>query len=192
MARRTLMKPGSWSAGPQANLSFPENLLRLRPGSGVAKYEALVRQTTTKNMSATANRSMRQSDYEALANFRYVLRRFLHFSSDAAAEAGLETQQYQALLAIRSARAPVWLTIGGLASQLLIQHHSAVGLVSRLERQKLVERKADIKDKRRVFVVLTPKGRSILTKLAAAHKEELKNAIPAFKRIIELVQRSTR
>lgn len=40
-------------------------------------------------------------EYEALAEFRYGLRQFLHFSEQAARAAGLEPQQHQALLALR-------------------------------------------------------------------------------------------
>ena len=42
-----------------------------------------------------------QADYEALAEFRYALRQFLHFSEDAARAAGLTPQQHQAMLAIK-------------------------------------------------------------------------------------------
>jgi len=64
-------------------------------------------------------------DYEALAAFRYEVRRFLHFAEQAAGAAGIEPHQYQALLAIRGL--PVWAraTIGILAESLQIRHHSA-------------------------------------------------------------------
>ena len=47
------------------------------------------------------------SDYARLASFRYSLRRFLHFSEEAAARVGLTGQQYQAMLVVRSRAAPV-------------------------------------------------------------------------------------
>src|SRR2546429_8956413 len=41
-------------------------------------------------------------DYEALANFRYLLRKFLRFSKDfLSAESHLSPEQYEALLAIK-------------------------------------------------------------------------------------------
>ena len=68
------------------------------------------------------------SDYKAIAAFRAVLRRFLHFSEEAAREAGISPQQHQLLLAIRGfsgeADAP---TIGDLAEALQIRHHSCRG-----------------------------------------------------------------
>ena len=41
------------------------------------------------------------SDYRALAEFRYQIRRFLHFSEQMARRAGLESQQHQVLLALK-------------------------------------------------------------------------------------------
>ena len=42
-----------------------------------------------------------KSQYETLAAFRYALRRFIHFSEEAAQAAGITAQQHQALLAIK-------------------------------------------------------------------------------------------
>ena len=41
------------------------------------------------------------SDYQALADFRYQIRRFLRFSEEAAYTADLEPQQHQLLLTIK-------------------------------------------------------------------------------------------
>ena len=41
------------------------------------------------------------SDYQALAEFRYQIRRFLHFSEQEVKGAGLERGQYQLMLAIK-------------------------------------------------------------------------------------------
>ena len=64
-----------------------------------------------------------KADYEALAAFRYALRRFLAFSDAAIREKGVTPQQHQALLAIKASRDES-LTIGALAEALLLQHHS--------------------------------------------------------------------
>ena len=73
------------------------------------------------------------ADYETLAAWRFSLRRFLAFSDEAASSVGLTQQQYLAMLVIKASREPV--TIGLLAEQLLVKHHSAVGLVNRLVQQ---------------------------------------------------------
>ena len=124
-------------------------------------------------------------DYRALALFRGALRRFLNFSGEAAVAAGLEPQQYQALLALRGASGTDAMTVGELAEELQIRPHSAVGLVTRLERQELVTRERGSADRRQVFVKLTPRGQDLLAGLAAAHKDELRKAIPALKTLIE-------
>src|SRR4030066_1601328 len=99
-----------------------------------------------------------KDDDEALAEFRYALRCFLHFSENAAETVGLTLQQHQALLFIIGNPGKEQLTIGELAERLQIRHHSAVGLVNRLEEQGLVERITNEEDRRQVFIGLTNKG----------------------------------
>jgi DNA-binding MarR family transcriptional regulator len=124
------------------------------------------------------------SDYRALALFRRTLRYFLHFSSEAALAAGIEPQQYQALLALRGSPRGGEMTVGELAEELLIRPHSAVGLATRLEKQGLVTREKRDSDRRQVFVVLSPRGRDLLIGLAAAHKDELRKAVPALRTLV--------
>ncbi len=75
-----------------------------------------------------ASARVTKAEYEALAAFRYNLRQFLSFSESAAASAGLTPRQYQAFLAIKGFPGRDSVTIGELAEQLQIAHHSAVGL----------------------------------------------------------------
>ena len=84
--------------------------------------------------------SLSKTDYETLAEFRYALRKFLGFSEAAASEHGVTPQQYQALLAIEGFPERNWVTIGELAEQMRVAHHSAVGLVDRMETMRLVKR----------------------------------------------------
>lgn len=112
-------------------------------------------------------------EYGRIAEFRYQLRRFLHFSEEAAKAAGLTPRQHQALLAIRGfpdGRDP---TIGELAERLQIRHHSAVELVNRMVSAGLVDRKESDIDRRQVLVGLTAAGRSRLEKLTLTHRDEL-------------------
>ena len=78
-----------------------------------------------------AKPKQRAIDYAALADFRYEVRRFLHFAEQAAQAAGIEPQQYQALLAIRGLPAWARATIGTMAERMQIRHHSAVELRDR-------------------------------------------------------------
>src|SRR5215471_21282131 len=116
---------------------------------------------------------MRRKDYEALAAFRYALRKFFRFSEEAAEQSGLSIRQYQALLTIRGFPGRDEVTVGEIAEWLQIRHHSAVGLVDRLALQHLVTRKRGKTDKRQVYILLTSKGKKILEKLAMLNKEEL-------------------
>ena len=52
--------------------------------------------------------SPRAIDYQALADLRFEIRRFLNFSERLVHAAGLEPQQHQALLAIKGLPAQRW------------------------------------------------------------------------------------
>src|SRR5712692_2945540 len=94
---------------------------------------------------------LRLADYEALAELRYQIRRFLHFSEQAARAAGLEPHQHQLLLALKGLPAPGEpASIGWLAERLQIQHHSAVELVDRLAERGLASRSRAPSDRRQV------------------------------------------
>jgi DNA-binding MarR family transcriptional regulator len=119
------------------------------------------------------------ADYRSLDAFRYRIRRFLHFSEEAAKAEGLEPQQHQMLLAIRAFEDPPSTpTIGQLAEHLLIRHHSAVGMIDRLAERGLVERLRGEADRRQVRVRLTASGCQKLRHLSRIHREELRQSGP--------------
>ncbi len=116
------------------------------------------------------------TEYQALAEFRYQLRRFLRFSEQAARAAGLEPQQHQLLLALKGLPQEKKATIGALAERLQIAHHSAVELVDRLAERGLIQRNRGEADQRQVLLTLTSQGEEVLQKLALAHRAELRLA----------------
>ena len=118
------------------------------------------------------------NDYRALADFRYQIRRFLHFSEAAAREEELEAQQHQMMLAIRGLEAGNGPTVGALAEYMFIRHHSAVGLIDRLEKRGLVIRERRSEDRRQAIVRLTSAGADVLERLAGSHRAELANLAP--------------
>ena len=120
-------------------------------------------------MGATINKA----DYEAMAQYRYAIRRFLRFSEEAARSAGLTPQQYQLLLAIKGYPGREHANISELAERMQLDHHSTVGLVDRTEERGLVQREQAHGDRRQVLVRLTPAGESLLGELAQVHREEL-------------------
>jgi DNA-binding MarR family transcriptional regulator len=119
------------------------------------------------------------SDYQALAEFRFQIRRFLHFSERAVKAAGLERGQYQLMLAIKGMPSGVRPRIRELANRMQILHHSAVELVNRLEAGGFVRRERAQDDRREVLLALTPKGEKVLAELALHHHNELRSAGPA-------------
>ena len=121
-------------------------------------------------------------DYARLAAFRHALREFMRFSEAAAAEVGLTAQHYQAMLVLRGCAEDRRVTINDLAQQLFVRHNSAVGLVDRLARGKLIVREPSRADRRKVELRLTGRGRQVLAKLAALHRHELQRIGPVMER----------
>ena len=114
------------------------------------------------------------SEYRKLEEFRFQIRRFLNFSESAARSAGIEPQQHQALLVLKAAPDDCLPTIGYLAERLFVKHHSAVGLVDRLEAMRLLTRRPSPEDARQVFIQLTKKGIKVLHSLSVSHQMELR------------------
>jgi DNA-binding MarR family transcriptional regulator len=130
---------------------------------------------------AEARYRLTTADYAQLAAFRKALRGFLRFGETAAADAGLTSRHYQAMLILRACPTGSRVTINDLAHELFIQHNSAVGLVDRLAQEKLIVRKASSVDRRKVELRLTGRGREVLARLAAAHRRELQRIGPILK-----------
>jgi DNA-binding MarR family transcriptional regulator len=127
---------------------------------------------------------LKTGDYARLAAFRGQLRDFLRFSEEAAAKVGLTAQHYQAMLVLRASPDSEPVTINDMARRLLIKHNSAVGLVDRLEREGLIGRAPSKKDRRKVELKLSPRGRQVLAKLAEIHRAELERIGPALRQVI--------
>ena len=133
---------------------------------------------------AASRADLAPADYERLADFRYLLRRFLIFSEEAAHEAGLTPQQHQALLAIKGHRGREPLTIGVLAQRLAIRPHSAVGLLDRLAVKGLIRRCDGAGDRRQVLIELTSIAEALLRQLSVVHRDELKRLAPLLRGLL--------
>ncbi|WP_183755311.1 MULTISPECIES: MarR family transcriptional regulator [unclassified Rhizobium] len=143
---------------------------------------------TRGHVLKTPRTGLTDADYEALSNLRYTLRRFMDFSTSAAQEEGLPTQQHQALLAIKGHRGEDAMTIGMLAERLLIAPHSATELVGRLVSAGYVSRRADPNDKRRQTLELTDKAEGVLKRLTAIHLTEIREMAPQLIHILKRLQ----
>ena len=124
------------------------------------------------------SRELASKDYAALSQIRFEIRRFLNFSERMARDAGIEPQQHQLLLALRALPEDVRPTIGVLSRRLMVQHHSAVELVSRSVKAGLVRRVRGTVDRREITLKTTAKGQRLLAALSVAHRAELRSAAP--------------
>jgi DNA-binding MarR family transcriptional regulator len=126
-----------------------------------------------------SNASVIATDYEALAELRYQIRRFLRFSEQVARDVGLEPRQHQLMLALKGIPKGVRPKIGEVAERLQIQHHSTVELVNRLADRGFVKRQRGGGDRREVLLSLTAKGEKVLRDLSLHHRDELRTQGPA-------------
>ncbi|TCC07179.1 MarR family winged helix-turn-helix transcriptional regulator [Kribbella soli] len=115
-----------------------------------------------------------KADFEALARFRFGIRRYLRFSEQAVRGHGLTPQQYQLMLALKGFPGREWASLTELADRLQLRHHSVVELVNRAQAQDLVTRASDPTDARVVRVELTRHGERALARLSALHRDELR------------------
>jgi DNA-binding MarR family transcriptional regulator len=145
---------------------------------------------STRSTGKKRKRAASAVDYSALAQFRHRLRMFLAFSEHAALKVGLPPQQHQAMLAIKGLAGPDLTSIGDLARILLIRHHTAVELTSRMTKLKLLTRTVDANDGRRVLLRLTAHGERKLEALSTIHLRELREIGPALVSILRQFRRS--
>ena len=143
-----------------------------------------IRAASTKASKAN---SLNTVDYEALAHFRYRLRLFLAFSDMRAKNAGVTSQQYQALLTIKGFSSQKPMFVGELSRLLLVKHHTTVELVDRMVKLGLLRRMVDAQDKRRVLVTLTKRGQLLLHKVAAIHYAHLGSSTRMLRKVSQLL-----
>lgn len=106
-------------------------------------------------------------------SFRVELRRFQRWSEDQAAASGLTHVQHQLLVAIKGHPGDSPPSVKEIADYLLMQSHSAVGLVDRAEAAGFVRRRPDPDDARVVRVELTDEGDRLVTSLTEASLTEM-------------------
>ena len=125
---------------------------------------------------------------QALAEFRYHLRTFTHFSEQAAHEIDLHPQQHQLLLQIAGTPDGSLASIAYAAERLGLRHHTVVELVDRSVAEGLLIRTEDPNDGRRVILAITKKGRKILQNLSEYHARELRELGPRLIRSLKNIE----
>jgi DNA-binding MarR family transcriptional regulator len=141
------------------------------------------------------SRPFSRGEFQRLAEFRFQLRRFLHFSNASAESAGLRPQQYQLLQCVYGMPDDLPPTIANVAARMLLKHNSAVELVDRTIEQGWLRRSNDPNDHRCILLRLTPKGERALASLAEYHLAELEEAGPdlirALRRVLAMQSESS-
>ncbi len=132
---------------------------------------------------------LQESEYLALAEFRYQLRRFLRFMEDEVRDVGLNPQQWQLVLAVKGLPRGQTPTISRLAERMQLNHNSMVELVDRCEEHGLVRRTRLDSDRRQVVLSIMPEGEALLRRLGSASRQELRNVGPV---LVESVLKLTR
>lgn len=131
--------------------------------------------------------SLTLEQYQRLAEFRFHMRRFLHFSSKAASRAGLHAQQYQLLQCIKGLPPELEPTIANVAARMMLKHNSAVELVDRTVEQGYLERRLSPMDHRCILLRLTASGERMLGSLVKHHLQELDETGPELIRALRRV-----
>lgn len=114
------------------------------------------------------------AEYQALAELRYRIRKFVREGDEVATAGGLEPQQYLLLLMIRGIPNGQEATVSNLAERLSLKHHSVVELIDRMETHGYVRRSRSNEDRRSVLVLLLPKGEKMLHQVAQHRIGELR------------------
>jgi DNA-binding MarR family transcriptional regulator len=126
-------------------------------------------------------------DYRRLAELRYGLRSFLHWSAEQAKHAGLTPTQHQLLLAIRASQEERGPTLSDIAAVLLIRHHSAVELVDRAQEAGLIVRERDPDQHSMVRLRLSADGAAKLASLSELHLRELAQLAPTMRTLLKAI-----
>lgn len=130
--------------------------------------------------------ALSETEYEALANLRYRIRKFRQFSGKAAEKLGLTRQQHQALLAIKGLGAGGRMSLSALSDKLFLSPTEAAELAASLQEAGHVTIEA--KQKRRPVVMLTAQAEELLRRLTSAHLYEIREMAPELMQALRMLQ----
>ena len=126
-------------------------------------------------MTPPRRKPLTKTEFEALSEFRYQIRRFERFSEDVVQAEGITPLQYLLLLHVKGFPGRNFATVGELAHRLQAKPHGVVARVTRCEENALVERRPGETDRRQVEIRLLPAGERVLAHLAELHRTELQS-----------------
>src|SRR5215469_4871178 len=132
----------------------------------------------TQMRKKSAREPLNESEYLALAEFRYLIRKFLRQMEETARKSGHSPQHYQLLLAIKGLPKTMQPSIGVLAERMQLNHNSTVELVDRCEKKGLLRRVRCDPDRRQVMLELTPQGEAFMRAQASVGRGQLRAIAP--------------
>jgi DNA-binding MarR family transcriptional regulator len=113
------------------------------------------------------------AEFQALADMRFLIRKYLNATERAASAVGLKPQHYMALLQLSGLPAGQQPTIRTLSQRMQLRHHTVVELVNRMEKGGLFRRETPQRDRRYVLLRVTPRGKRLLDRLVHHRVAEL-------------------
>jgi len=122
--------------------------------------------------------SISEAEFQHAAAFRAALRRFLGRTNEVTATAGLTSQRYDLLLAIKT-DANAASTVTQLSRRLSLPQPAVTALVKRAEEMALVKRAASASDRRVSELRLTAAGERRLLLAFVALREERRQLVEA-------------
>ena len=131
-------------------------------------------------MKQTTQQEITKTEFEALSEFRFQIRRFERFSEDIIQAQGITSLQYLLMLHIKGYPGRSYANVKELADRLQAKAHGVVALVTRCEALGLVQRRRSETDGRVVEVHLLSKGEALLEILAGLHRTELQSLTGVF------------
>jgi len=134
--------------------------------------------------------NLTQDDFRQQAEFRFMLRHFLKSSEVHARAHGLEAAQFQLLLAVRGMPGDEPPNVTSVAKRLLVETHTVVEMVDKMIEKGMMERFREGKDRRCVYLRVTPAGEVVLEKIALLNRRVLSESLPQFMEFIESLQRN--
>jgi DNA-binding MarR family transcriptional regulator len=134
---------------------------------------------------------------EVMQSLRRIFKAIQDYSHEVSNKFGITGPQLWALKTISQNES---LSLSELSKRMYLHPSTITGLIDRLEKKSYVERERDQKDRRVIYVQLTPKGRRIVKKapnpiqgkmiygLGKLRKEELSSIYDSVSKLVEIME----
>jgi DNA-binding MarR family transcriptional regulator len=133
-------------------------------------------------LAPQASLSVAEVELRRAAAFRSALRRFLARTDEVAGVAGLTSQRYDLLLAVKSGAGETS-TMTELAGRLSLRQTAVTELVKRAEEAGLIERSTSVADGRVSVLALTAEGERRLMRAFVGLREERRQLAEAMRAV---------